>query len=126
MTLEEKRNCVLGYCFDQNCKPGCVLCGRNWKNKLPGSTDCLRIALATEDELNEALSLINAPVENPYWDRITLIANRQRSKGITEYGKGIEDDTADINVRLERIEEELIDALMYIEHLKDGIAGIEK
>lgn len=60
-------------------------------------------------------------MSNPYWDRITAVANKQRDKGIAEYGRGIEDDTADINVRLNRIEEELIDALMYIEHLRDGI-----
>lgn len=60
---------------------------------------------------------------NPYWDRITAVATRQREKGIQEYGRGIEADTADINVRLNRIEEELIDALMYIEHLRDGIGG---
>lgn len=58
---------------------------------------------------------------NPYWDRVTAVANKQREKGIAEYGRGIEVDTADIDVRLNRIEEELIDALMYIEHLRDGI-----
>ena len=62
---------------------------------------------------------------NPYWDRITALAERQREKGIKEYGRGVEDDTASINIRLDRIEEELIDALMYIEHLRDGITDIE-
>lgn len=61
-------------------------------------------------------------MSNPYWDRITAVATRQREKGIREYGRGIEDDTADINVRLDRIEEELIDALMYIEHFRDSIS----
>lgn len=65
-------------------------------------------------------------MKNPYWDRITAVAERQRSKGLKEYGKGVEDDTADINVRLDRIEEELIDALMYLEHLRDGIAQIKE
>lgn len=64
--------------------------------------------------------------DNPYWDRITAVANRQRSKGLKEYGKGVEDDTADINVRLDRIEEELIDALMYLEHLRDGVNKIKE
>ena len=62
---------------------------------------------------------------NPYWDRITALAERQREKGIKEYGQGVEDDTASINIRLDRIEEELIDALMYIEHLRDGIIDIK-
>lgn len=59
---------------------------------------------------------------NPYWERISALAAKQRNKGIEEYGRGIEEDTADINVRLDRIEEELIDALMYIEHLRDCLA----
>lgn len=63
---------------------------------------------------------------NPYWERITDIANRQREKGISEYGKGLECDSADIMIRLDRIEEELIDALMYLEHLRDGIRGVNK
>lgn len=57
-------------------------------------------------------------MNNPLWDRINAKAEAQRAKGIAEYGKGLEDDTADINTRLDRIEEELIDALMYIEHLR--------
>lgn len=64
---------------------------------------------------------MNCKTCNPYWDQITDIANRQREKGIKTYGRGLEADEADIITRLERIEEELIDALMYLEHLKDGI-----
>ena len=65
-------------------------------------------------------------MNNPYWERITVLANRQRSKGLKEYGRGVEDDTADINVRLDRIEEELIDTLMYLEHLRDGIKEVKE
>lgn len=61
--------------------------------------------------------------DNPYWERISTIANRQRIKGMVEYGKGLEEDTASINTRLDRIEEELIDSLMYIEHLRDYISN---
>lgn len=60
-----------------------------------------------------------------YWKRITALSDRQRYKGIEKYGKGLEDDTADIFTRIERIEEELIDALMYLEHLKDGVVESE-
>lgn len=55
---------------------------------------------------------------DPFWFNITGIANNQRNKGIKEYGKGIEKDSASEIVRLTRIEEELVDALYYIEHLK--------
>ena len=65
-------------------------------------------------------------MNTPYWERITVLANCQRSKGLKEYGRGVEDDTADINVRLDRIEEELIDTLMYLEHLRDGIKEVKE
>jgi DNA-binding SARP family transcriptional activator len=58
---------------------------------------------------------------NIYWKRITYLAAIQRYKGIETYGKGLEEDTADVITRIERIEEELIDALMYLEHLKDEV-----
>ena len=61
---------------------------------------------------------------NPYWERITAIANRQREKGICEYDQGLEANPADIVTRLNYLEEELIDALMYIEWAKDYIDHI--
>lgn len=61
-------------------------------------------------------------MDNPYWKNITALADRQRNKGISTYGRGLEDDTAGIITRIERIEEELIDALMYMEHLKEKVA----
>ncbi len=60
---------------------------------------------------------------DPYWSRITEMAQKQRSKGLEEYRKGIEEDTADVLTRLTRIQEELIDSLYYIEHLKDYHSG---
>ena len=61
---------------------------------------------------------------NPYWERITATAERQREKGLREYGQGLEANPADIVTRLNYLEEELIDALMYIEWAKDYIAHI--
>ena len=61
---------------------------------------------------------------NPYWERITAIANRQRQKGIDTYGQGLEENPADMVTRLTYLEEELIDALMYIEWAKDYIAHV--
>lgn len=98
-----------------------------WFSRSPKKDLDLAVTLISHcvDEQNEP-HVENDSVKNPYWDRITVIANRQRSKGISEYGRGIEDDTVDINVRLDRIEEELIDALMYLEHLRDGISKIKE
>ena len=57
--------------------------------------------------------------ENPYWKNICAIADRQRDKGVKTYGSGIEDNPADIITRIEYLEEELVDALMYCEWIKD-------
>ena len=63
---------------------------------------------------------------NPYWEKITGIANRQRAKGIKAYGRGLEDNKLDALNRIEYIEEELVDALMYLEWLKEGLNGQAK
>lgn len=60
--------------------------------------------------------------KNPYWNRITLIADKQREKGISTYGQGLEDNTIpDALKRIEYIQEELIDGLMYMEWLKEKL-----
>lgn len=56
-----------------------------------------------------------------YWDRITAIYNRQREKGLKKYGIPLEDNHADIDTRLRYIEEELVDALMYCEWVRDKL-----
>ena len=61
--------------------------------------------------------------DNPYWNNITAIADKQRRKGLREYGQGIEDNPAAVLDRLRYIEEELVDALMYLEWLREGIAN---
>ena len=57
-----------------------------------------------------------------YWTRVCKIQEKQTEKGIFNYGQILEDNkTMTIEDRLNAIEEELIDALMYIEHLKEVI-----
>ena len=60
---------------------------------------------------------------NPYWERITATAERQREKGLREYGQGLEANPADIMTRLTYLEEELVDALMYCEWIKEKLGG---
>lgn len=60
---------------------------------------------------------------NPYWERIEAIASRQRAKGLRKYGEGVEKNTDGILKRLLHLEEELVDALMYIEWIKDYLEG---
>lgn len=56
---------------------------------------------------------------NTYWNNICDMYNKQRKKGIDTYGMTLEEnvDMTDIE-RLEYLQEELIDGLMYIEHIK--------
>lgn len=119
MTVGEKRNAVCNYCENTYCGK-CKLNG-TWTY---GEASCLSIMNATEGELDWALHLINEPHNNPYWERITRIANRQRRKGIDTYGQGVEDYiTPDAIERIEYIQEELVDALMYLEWLKEKLKG---
>lgn len=60
-------------------------------------------------------------MNNPYWERICAISDRQREKGMKTYGQGLEVNKAPIMERLEHIQEELMDALYYIEWLKDAL-----
>lgn len=56
-----------------------------------------------------------------YWDNITKIYEKQKSKGVDTYGQTLEENTTlNIEERLTMLEEELVDALMYIEHLKEA------
>lgn len=63
---------------------------------------------------------------NPYWQNIQAIADRQRQKGIDTYGQGLEANPADIMIRMTYLEEELVDALMYIEWSKDYLSHLGK
>ena len=65
-------------------------------------------------------------MRNPYWENIEAIAARQRQKGIDTYGQGLEENQADMVTRLTYLEEELIDALMYIEWAKDYLSHLGK
>ena len=59
---------------------------------------------------------------NPYWENVCAIAKKQRKKGIETYGQGVEDNHLDIEKRLQYLEEELVDALMYLEWCKDYLS----
>ena len=59
--------------------------------------------------------------ENPYWERICKLSDKQRAKGMETYGQGLETNPLSIMERLTYLEEELIDGLMYIEHIKSWL-----
>ena len=101
------------YCFGQKEAPECHYAGRPEKGK------CKRYK--PDSDVN---SNLNEKPVNPYWEHIEAISKAQRAKGIKTYGMGLEVNTApSIVERLNYIEEELIDALMYIEWVKDGLSG---
>ena len=62
---------------------------------------------------------------NPYWERICEMADKQRAKGLETYGQGIEDNPAEMIKRIEHLQEELIDGLMYCEWIKDKLMEME-
>ena len=61
--------------------------------------------------------------DNPYWERITALAEQQRKKGMSKYGYGLEMNPADILERINHLQEELIDAMYYCEWIKERIAN---
>lgn len=61
---------------------------------------------------------------NPYWERICKLSDAQRKKGVETYGQGLESNPAAMLKRIEHLQEELVDALMYCEWIKDKL-GLE-
>ena len=60
-------------------------------------------------------------MNNPYWERICKLSEKQRAKGMETYGQGLESNPMSIDERLTYLQEELVDALMYIEHIKEWL-----
>lgn len=63
-----------------------------------------------------------------YWSNICAINDRQEAKGRAKYGEDLEDNTTLTTIqRIEHAQEEAIDLLKYLEHLKqvanDGITA---
>lgn len=56
-----------------------------------------------------------------YWDNVCKIYKQQSLKGLETYGQTLEENLRlPATDRLTYLEEELVDALMYIEHIKAG------
>ena len=53
------------------------------------------------------------------------MAKKQRAKGMETYGQGLEMNPADMIQRIEHLQEELIDGLMYCEWIKDKLKEAE-
>lgn len=64
-------------------------------------------------------------VQPNYWQNICEMQQKQVKKGISKYGQRLEENTELTAVeRITYLQEELIDGLMYCEHLKDQIKKV--
>lgn len=79
-------------------------------------------ACASFESFEKSNHSVKSKFGNPYWDNICKIAEKQRNKGIETYGQGLEDNTWDIEKRIQYLEEELVDALMYCEWIKQYLS----
>ena len=117
MTIEEKIKAIRNACLDFE------ECGQCPLNNIPelkdGYESCYTIGrFPVNADRNYALLQGMAEAANPYWKAIEALAEQQRAKGISKYGKGLEMNPMGILERLTYLEEELVDGLFYIEHIK--------
>jgi len=57
-----------------------------------------------------------------YWDNVTAIYKKQTEKGVSQYGQTLEENQAlDIEERITMAQEEMVDMLVYLEHIKAWI-----
>ena len=80
------------------------------------------------DENRALKTELRVNLGNPYWMNICKMNARQEAKGMEKYGEPLEENTTlTTTQRIEHLQEELIDALKYCEHLKvvsnDGITA---
>jgi uncharacterized protein (DUF2164 family) len=123
MTQEEMNAVIQDHCKKQDylCKH-CVLekicdsCGGDYldENHYDKCKEAYDVLVGTNKD----------KTTNPYWENICKLQDKQRKKGIETYGQGLEDNHQPVSVRIQHIEEELIDALMYLEWLKDKLGGM--
>ena len=114
MTLTEKLNAISSFCDGRTCQ-NCKL-----YHAIPKTEVCY--SEGADIERNYEILFGAEPEEetgdNPYWKAIEALAEKQRAKGISKYGQGLEMNPMTIIERLTYLEEELVDGLYYIEHIK--------
>lgn len=82
------------------------------------------LELVVEPEEEEKAGEIKDAEKHPYRMAVEKLLDRQEEKGIFKYGVTLDKNTTLTGTqRIEHLEEELVDALMYCEHLKAGIGG---
>lgn len=75
--------------------------------------------ITTDKFLHEYFEPIIDEKKTKYWNEITNIQQKQTIKGLMKYGQVLEENEKLTDTeRLTYLEEELVDGLMYIEHIK--------
>lgn len=82
--------------------------------------NALNVSLDYMTGISDNINPIDKRDGNTYWSRVQDIYMEQRKKGIETYGTTLERNKTTFDKRFRYLEEELIDALMYIEWIKDG------
>lgn len=127
--LNDARCCAL-----ENCKESCFYYSDDGANSCKSAllSECANVTefLIVENSnlRNELDSIHQLKKSGKYWDNICQLNAKQESKGLEKYGEPLEENTTlTTTQRIEHLEEELIDALKYCEHLKqvanDGITA---
>lgn len=62
---------------------------------------------------------------NKYKEALLEMCDQQLSKGIRKYHMTLEENLQDIDTRIHYLQEELIDAFMYCEWIKDYLHSIQ-
>jgi len=125
------------YDGDENCKSTLIVEARQAiKNIIFDNERKSESVVELLKELNEAHDAnramkaeLKVNLGNPYWMNICKMNARQESKGMEKYGEPLEENTTlTTTQRIEHAQEEAIDLLKYLEHLKqvvdsDGITA---
>ena len=124
------------YDDDENCKSTLIVEARQAiKNVIFDNERKSESVIELLKKLNEAYDAnramkaeLKVNLGNPYWVNICKMNARQESKGMEKYGEPLEENTTlTTTQRIEHAQEEAIDLLKYLEHLKqvadDGITA---
>ena len=99
------------------------LCFTCVRSEYPADNPECLVCMGTDGKPNwvsrEAVKKTVSSSGNPYWERICILAEEQRAKGLETYGQGLENNPAGIVERINHLQEELIDGLMYCEWIKE-------
>ena len=93
------------------------------------SSDAAKLIRQLTDENRAMKAELKVNLGNPYWVNICKMNTRQEAKGMEKYGEPLEENTTlTTTQRIEHAQEEAIDLLKYLEHLKqvvdsDGITA---